>query len=152
MKIPIDTEGNAIEGQDFSTLPDTLYLLPGQTADTLTFWIYDDNIAEGIDTLIIVQDYVFTDCYDYPVNRMTYYLRDKDTLDASIVLMSSSDSVSCPGDSIELSVVMNSYEGDYYAYWSGDSVISLNRFVEVLSDTTYTFIVFDECGDTLELT
>ena len=151
MKIPIATEGNAIEGQDFSTLPDTLYLLPGQQADTLTFWIYDDNLVEGLDTLIIVQDYVFTDCYNYPVNRMTYYLRDKDTLDASTVLLSSSDSVSCPGDSVELSVVLNSYEGDYDGYWNGDSVIALNRFVEVLSDTTYTFTVFDECGDTLEL-
>ena len=70
--------------QDFSTLPDTLTLLPGQTADTLSFWVYDDNLVEGIDTLVIIQDYVYTSCYNYPVRRFPYYIRDKDTLLANL--------------------------------------------------------------------
>lgn len=154
MKIPIRVDtllSTAIEGVDFSTLPDTITLLPGQTADTLTFWIYDDNVVEGIDTLVIVQDYVFTDCYNYPVRRFPYYIRDKDTLEAEMVLNAAVDSVSCPGDSVELAVVLSSYEGNYFGYWGGDSSIAFTRFVEVNSDTTFHFTVYDECGDTLYL-
>ena len=73
MKIPIAVDtllSTAIEGVDFSTLPDTITLSPGETADTLTFWAYDDNLVEGVDTLVIIQDYVYTDCYNYPPKRM----------------------------------------------------------------------------------
>ena len=154
MKIPIRVDtliSTAIEGVDFSVLPDTITLSPGETADTLTFWVYDDNVVEGIDTLVIVQDYVFTDCYNYPVRRFPYYMRDKDSLDAELILSATTDSVSCPGDSVELSVVLNSYEGDYYGYWEGDSSIAFTRYVEVNADTTFFFTVYDECGDTLIL-
>lgn len=152
MKIPIKVDtvlSTAIEGLDFSTLPDTITLSPGETADTLTFWVYDDNLAEGIDTLVIVQDYVYTDCYNYPVRRFPYYLRDKDTLSADLILTGLSDSVSCPGDSVELSIVLNSFEGNYYGYWHGDSSAALSRYVEVNQDTTVFFTLYDECGDTL---
>ncbi|MAZ96161.1 MAG: hypothetical protein CMP53_01410 [Flavobacteriales bacterium] len=149
MKIPIKTEGNAIEGVDYSTLPDTITLLPGQQSDTLTFWIYDDNVVEGIDTLIVVQDYVFTDCYNYPVTRIPYYIRDKDSLLGDLVITSSLDSVDCPGDSLELSIVLNSYEGNYDGYWHIDSSNAFTRYVEVNSDTTLFFTLWDECGDTI---
>ena len=90
MKIPIKVDtvlSTAIEGSDFSTLPDTITLSPGETADTLTFWVYDDNVVEGIDTLVIIQDYVYTDCYNYPVRRFPYYIRDKDTLLGELIFL-----------------------------------------------------------------
>lgn len=154
MKIPIKVDtvlSTAIEGVDFSTLPDTLTLLPGQTADTLSFWVYDDNLVEGIDTLVIIQDYVYTSCYNYPVRRFPYYIRDKDTLLANLTLVSPSDTVSCPGDSLELSIALTSYESSYQGYWHGDSSTALNRYFEVNTDTTVYFTVFDECGDTTTL-
>ena len=78
MKIPIyvDTvSSTAVEGVDFSMLPDTITLDPYETSDTLAFWVYDDNVAEANEALVIVQDYVYTDCYNYPVHRFEYYLR-----------------------------------------------------------------------------
>lgn len=152
MKIPIAVDtllSTAIEGVDFSTLPDTITLSPGETSDTLTFWAYDDNLVEGIDTLVIIQDYVYTDCYNYPVRRFPYYIRDKDSLIGELILPAATDSVSCPGDSIELSVLLNSFEGNYYGFWHGDSSIAFTRYVEVNTDTTVFFTLYDECGDTL---
>jgi gliding motility-associated-like protein len=152
MKIPIAVDtllSTAIEGVDFSTLPDTITLSPGETADTLTFWAYDDNLVEGVDTLVIIQDYVYTDCYNYPVRRFPYYIRDKDSLIGELILPATTDSVSCPGDSIELSVLLSSYEGDYHGFWHGDSSIAFTRYVEVNTDTTVFFTLYDECGDTL---
>lgn len=152
MKIPIKVDtvlSTAIEGSDFSTLPDTITLSPGESADTLTFWVYDDNLVEGIDTLVIIQDYVYTDCYNYPVRRFPYYIRDKDTLLGELILPGATDSVACPGDSLELSVILNSHEGDYYGYWHGDSSIAFSRYIEVNQDTTVFFTLYDECGDTM---
>ena len=152
MKIPISVDtvlSTAIEGTDFSILPDTITLSPGETSDTLTFWVYDDNLVEGIDTLVIIQDYVFTDCYNYPVRRFPYYIRDKDSLIGELVLLGMTDSVNCPGDSLELSVLLSSYEGNYAGYWNGDSSIAFSRFIEVNQDTSVSFTLYDECGDTL---
>ncbi|HAP71036.1 MAG TPA: hypothetical protein DCQ41_01105, partial [Cryomorphaceae bacterium] len=59
MKIPIyvDTvSSTAVEGVDFSMFPDTITLDPYETADTLEFWVYDDNVAEVNEALVIVQD------------------------------------------------------------------------------------------------
>ncbi len=151
MKIPIKTEGNAVEGVDYSTIPDTITLAPGVKADTLVFYVYDDNVAEGIDTLVIVQDYVFTDCYNYPVTRLNYLIRDKDTLEAELTKNIASDSVSCPGDSVELSILVNSFEGSHSGYWLGDSSIAYSRYVEVQGDTVFHFVLKDECGDSIML-
>ena len=152
MKIPIKTEGNAVEGVDYSTLPDTLTLAPGVKSDTLVFYVYDDNVSEGLDTLTIVQDYVFTECYNYPVTRLNYLIRDKDTLDATLTKSLATDSVACPGDSVELTVTLNSYEGSYSGYWLADSSIAFSRYVEVNGDTAFHFVLQDECGDSILLT
>lgn len=151
MKIPLKTEGNAIEGVDYSTIPDTMTLAPGVKADTLVFYVFDDNVAEGIDTLVIVQDYVFTDCYNYPVTRLNYLIRDKDTLEAELIKDIASDSVACPGDSVELSVLVNSFEGSHTGYWLNDNTIAYSRYVEVLGDTAFHFVLMDECGDSIML-
>jgi gliding motility-associated-like protein len=152
MKIPIKTEGNAVEGLDYSVLPDTIYLAPYVTADTLDFYIYDDNVVEGLDTLIIVQDYVYTDCYSYPVRRFEYLLRDKDSLIGEMTLNALSDTVNCPGDSVELIVTNTSHEGTFGGYWLMDSVIAQSRYVQVDRDTTFSFLMYDECGDSIVLT
>jgi gliding motility-associated-like protein len=155
MKIPIYVDtvlSTAVEGVDFSVLPDTLYLAPYQTADTLTFWVYDDNSPETNENLTIVQDYVYTDCYNYPVRRMNYLLRDKDSLEGTLTLNATSDTVNCPGDSVELSVVATAFEGSYDGFWLADSTYLPSRYFHVEGDTSFTYILFDECGDTVEFT
>jgi gliding motility-associated-like protein len=155
MKIPIYVDtvlSTAVEGVDFSVLPDTLYLAPYQTADTLTFWVYDDNSPETNESLTIVQDYVFTDCYNYPVRRMSYLIRDKDSLEGTLTLNAASDTVNCPGDSVELSVVATAFEGSYDGFWLADSTYVPSRYFQVDGDTTFEYLLFDECGDTVLFT
>ena len=155
MKIPIYVDtvlSTAVEGVDFSVLPDTLYLAPYQTADTLTFWVYDDNSTETNESLTIVQDYVYTDCYNYPVRRMNYLIRDKDSLEGTLTLNATSDTVNCPGDSVELSVVATDFEGSYDGFWLADSTYLPSRYFQVDGDTSFTYVLFDECGDTVEFT
>jgi len=152
MKIPIFVDtvlSTAVEGVDFSMLPDTITLDPYETADTLEFWIYDDNVAEANEALVIVQDYVFTECYNYPVHRFEYYLRDKDTLNGTLTVNAPTDTVDCPGDSVELITTSVTYEGSYDGFWLNDSAFVPSRWVQVDGDTTFTYIMFDECGDTM---
>ena len=155
MKIPIYVDtvlSTAVEGVDFSVLPDTLYLAPYQTADTLTFWVYDDNTPETNESLTIVQDYIYTDCYNYPVRRMNYLLRDKDSLEGTLTLNAASDTVKCPGDSVELSVVTTAFEGSYVGFWLADSTYVPSRYFQVDGDTSFTYLLYDECGDTVLFT
>jgi gliding motility-associated-like protein len=152
MKIPIFVDtvlSTAVEGVDFSMLPDTITLDPYETADTLEFWIYDDNVAEANEALVIVQDYVFTECYNYPVHRFEYYLRDKDTLNGTLTVNAPTDTVDCPGDSVELITTSVTYEGSYDGFWLNDSAFVPSRWFQVDGDTTFTYIMFDECGDTM---
>ena len=155
MKIPIYVDtvlSTAVEGVDFSVLPDTLYLAPYQTADTLTFWVYDDNTPETNESLTIVQDYIYTDCYNYPVRRMNYLLRDKDSLEGTLTLNAASDTVNCPGDSVELSVVATAFEGSYDGFWLADSAYVPSRYFQIDGDTSFTYLLYDECGDTVLFT
>ena len=152
MKIPIYVDmvsSTAVEGVDFSMFPDTITLDPYETADTLEFWVYDDNVAEANEALVIVQDYVYTDCYNYPVHRFEYYLRDKDTLNGTLTLNAPTDTVNCPGDSVELITTNIAHEGSYDGFWLNDSAFIPSRWVQVDGDTTFTYIMFDECGDTM---
>ena len=152
MKIPIYVDtvlSTAVEGVDFSMLPDTITLDPYEVSDTLEFWVYDDNVAEANEALVIVQDYVYTDCYNYPVHRFEYYLRDKDTLNGTLTLNAPTDTVNCPGDSVELITTNITYEGSYDGFWLNDSAFVPSRWVQVDGDTTFTYIMFDECGDTM---
>lgn len=151
MAIPLQTLGNAIEGVDYSPLPDTVFLPAGVRADTVVFWVYDDNQSEGIDTLIIQQDLVFTSCYDYPRQYLTYLIRDKDSLEATIENLSASDTVACPGDTVRLEITTSDFEGSYNGYWVVDTMPDTLRTVEVWNDTTLTYLVYDECGDTIFL-
>jgi gliding motility-associated-like protein len=151
MKIPLETRGNAISGVDYSPLPDTVYLPAGVKSDTVSFWIYDDNVSEGIDTLEIVQDLVFTSCFDYPRQYFTYYIRDKDSLQGMLTSMAPSDTVACAGDSVRLFVTTTDFEGSYGGYWEGDAMPDSTRTLIVDSDTTFTYVLYDECGDTLRL-
>mgnify|MGYP000126510116 FL=1 len=155
MKIPIYVDtvlSTAVEGVDFSVLPDTLYLAPYQTADTLTFWVYDDSTPETNESLTIVQDYIYTDCYNYPVRRMNYLLRDKDSLEGTLTLNAASDTVNCPGDSVELSVVATAFEGSYDGFWLADSAYVPSRYFQIDGDTSFTYLLYDECGDTVLFT
>ncbi len=152
MKIPLHTLGNAIEGVDYSPIPDTLFLPAGVASDTLFIQAYDDNTTELNDTLIVVMESVVTDCYTYQGKSMTYLLRDKDTLLAQITNNAPSDTLVCPGDSLELAVVASSSEGVIQGYWNHDPTDNLfNKWVQISSDTVLYFTAYDECGDTSEL-
>ena len=148
MAIPLDKRGNAIEGVDYSPIPDTVFLPAGVVADTVTFWVYDDNQAEGVDTLELVQDLVFTTCYDYPRQTLTFLIRDKDSLQGEIHSLSPSDTVDCAGDMVSLQITTTDFEGSYSGYWLADGAPDTIRTLQVDEDTTFTYVLYDECGDT----
>ncbi|MCX6230773.1 MAG: choice-of-anchor L domain-containing protein [Bacteroidetes bacterium] len=51
--IPLIISGTAINGIDYQLIPDTVYILPGQTSLNLTIVPLTDNINEPIETVII---------------------------------------------------------------------------------------------------
>lgn len=152
MKIPLHTAGNAIEGVDYLPIPDTLVIPAGVASDTLLIHAFDDNITEQNDTIIVVMESVVTDCYTYPGQELVYLVRDKDTLLAELINNSLSDTVICPGDSLELAAISTSAEGYFKGFWNSDPSDSLyNKWIQVDGDTTLFFTAYDECGDTTEL-
>lgn len=149
MTIHFRYEGNAIEGVDYAPLPDSLVIPAGVKQDTLFIEAFDDGLTELNDTLRIVMLSTVTDCYTYPAQIMNFHFRDKDTLDIQAFHLNPTDSVACPGDSVVLDVDTVSGEGIISGYWTHDSTAANLHQVSVISDTTFYYIGWDECGDTL---
>lgn len=52
VNILLDIGGTAIEGADYTNIPDTLFILPGNQTDTLFYTALFDNVVEGTEYIV----------------------------------------------------------------------------------------------------
>lgn len=138
--ITIDLGGNAIEGVDFASVPDSLLIPSGQDSTLLTIDPFADGIPEGTDTLIVT---VFTVniCGDTIANSATLFIVD------TLIINSVAPDITivCPQDSVTFSATASGAVSPYYYDWStGDN----GPFVTVgtpATTTEYYVTITDSC-------
>ena len=145
MDIAFNYYGNAIAAVDYQTLPSSITLLPGVTSDSIPIYAIDDGVAEGLDTIRIVMQPVTTACADYAPQIVEYLIRDRVLPTSTAGLLSGNDTISCPGDVVQLLGNYSNGEGGTQAWWVTDTLSGPIITVMPTSTTTYRYYVKDEC-------
>lgn len=142
--IAISVSGNAINGVDYSTIPDTLYFAANQDSFSLTINMIDDNIIEGNETLYIwVSDTAISTGCGNQGDSLMLVIHDP----IPITTLSSIDTITCTDNSVDLAIEVPTGFPSYNFNWSNGSTDSINTISPVpWSDTTYYVTITDACG------
>ncbi len=151
MTINFIKSGTAVEGVDYTNFPDSLYIPAGKSADTIVFYAIDDGVAEPNEDLIITMLSTTTACWSYPSMQKTFYIRDAVPLNVnSTITISGTDTVYCPGETVEIQGGFTGGEANSHGFWLDDPTLPAIRQVTPTQTTTYYYGAITECkADTI---
>ncbi|PWH86514.1 choice-of-anchor L domain-containing protein [Brumimicrobium oceani] len=139
LTIPISLSGSAVEGLDYSNVPNSISFSPGQTSITFTVDALNNPALTGTANLVIQfqiddpcgnSDFQSVELFIQPVEPVSVILEPVDVL--------------CPGEEIELVAQAQGGGGGYtYSWNTGETTESI--FVSPLTTQSYTVEVTDDC-------
>ena len=140
----IGVTGTAIEGTDYTSLPDTVFLGVGELRDSIIFNAIDDGIVEDTETVTLFITYP-TPC-GLDTISFSLYIQDY----PKIIAIMGGDTTLCPGmGSLPvLDPVVTGGFGNYHYLWypTQDTTDTLQA---VLGQTTVFYVnIEDDCGKT----
>lgn len=139
LDIPVVVTGSATEGVDFSDIPDNVFFPAGVSTVTFSFDAFLDELDEGIEDLKIELNHP-DPCGEDNFVSIDMAIRDVDPLEISV----ENKEVYCPGDEVELEVVVSGGLPEYTYDWSiGGSEPSITITPEFTA--IYGVTVNDEC-------
>jgi gliding motility-associated-like protein len=139
MTIPISTGGTAIEGVDYSNIPNSITFAPGQSTVQFTFNALIDALTEGVETVDLI--------FDIPdpcggSNPLTLHLKIDDIQPVEVTV-NSVDKL-CPQEEAILTAIPSGGSGPYTIVWStGETAPSIT--VNPPATQNYTVSVTDAC-------
>lgn len=138
----LTTSGNAVEGTDYSNIPDTLIFLPGDTIATFSFDPLQDGVPEGLDTLNISIDQSNI-CFSGNAGFLSLSISD---LPPVVLVTTPDDTVNCLSSPFPINVQATGIPPLQYQWSTGvndtDTVITVNPVIT----TEYYVTVSDGCG------
>lgn len=134
----IDPASTATAGEDYSALPESITIPAGDSVFYLPVAVYEDQWTESMESIILQLDAPCS-C-DIPYVEL--FIEELTPLYIDI-----DDAFSCGPAAINLEPVVDGGWGGYDFNWqTGDTTAQLDIWAE--TDTMYTLIVTDECGNT----
>lgn len=111
---PLFFSGTATNGVDFTFIPDSILLLPGQSDTTIVIDPFNDGLNEGME-FITIEAWTINPCGDTFISSGNLYFFDVPNLNIEL-----SDTIlKCPADSLPLSALVLSGGPPPYTYdWS----------------------------------
>lgn len=137
--------GTAVNGVDLVQIPDSIWIPPGQAADSLLIQAIDDGVTESFEDFKIVMQPVTTSCYVYPPKQMDIILRDKQPVVPLAGNYPASDTIYCPNDTASIFGSVTGGEGNIWGGWVDDPAAPNQRLVQPTQTTTYYYWGMDEC-------
>lgn len=126
--------GTATEGTDYSSIPDSLLVLPGATNISLGVNPLTDAIAEGAESITL---YLYLSCSPVPYDSATIYIVDE------INAVASNDTTICVGQSVSIAV----NDADSYNWGPATGLSCTNCQSPIATPTvTTSYIVFITIG------
>jgi gliding motility-associated-like protein len=138
--------GTAVNGTDYSFIPDSVYFPPGIDTAFITLNALVDALTnEGIETLTITATYINPCTGDTATNSITLYIQDTPPL---TVTASADTFIVCPGEVIPISAQAAGGVGigGYTYSWAPGGGTAPGINVSPGSTTTYTVSATDSCG------
>jgi gliding motility-associated-like protein len=139
--ITFNVAGTAIEGVDFTNLPNDIIFPPGEDTVTLVVDPFQDFITEGMETIILT---INTEVCGNPTAVFHYYIFDTDSLDAILP----SDTSLCAGSPLLLNAIPSGGIGLYtISQWNDPSggFIADSSIVNITQDGYYIYALHDFC-------
>lgn len=143
--VAINKSGTAVEGVDYQTVADSIWMPSSVNEDTIFIYAINDGMAEGPEQIIFDFDLHLANCPVVPTSA-ELYIRDKSFISTNVLSLSTSDTLECPNDSILIHVDVSGGDGD--TLWGWSDIPSLNlpdRYVSPTVNTTYYLYATDEC-------
>lgn len=139
MNIPISVSGTAIEGVDYSNIPNSISFAAGVQQTQFSFDCFQDGVVEGQETLNL--EFLITDnCGNQTTETLNLFIQDVNPVTIDVT----GEEVTCPGETIELVASASGGIAPYIYSWStGESTPSI--FVSPTSTEVYTVTVIDDC-------
>ncbi|MBS1658237.1 MAG: gliding motility-associated C-terminal domain-containing protein [Bacteroidetes bacterium] len=123
--------GTAINGTDYSQIPDSLMVLPGDTSVSLTINSFNDGFPEGFETVVL---YLYLPCSPVPYDSATMVILD------TLIAVAEPDTAICIGQDVQLS--SNGAQSWFWAPGSGLNCNTCqNPVATPLVTTTYTVTI-----------
>lgn len=142
LNIPFKIYGTATSGVDYQTITELVTFSPGESEKIVSINTIDDVIAEGDETIIL--RFKNPSVCENDSISITYTIKDKTLLSTK----TGNDSVTCPGETIQISADVTSGIPTYTYAWVGSTATSSSITVSPLSTTFYKYQVTDACGQT----
>ncbi|PHR49100.1 MAG: hypothetical protein COA32_03370 [Fluviicola sp.] len=139
LTIPINVSGSAVEGVDYSSIPNSVTFAAGQTTLSFTIDALDNSSLIGIENLIMefeIEDPCGQDNFE------TIELFISEVSDVEVIL--EDVEVLCPGEEVVLSPEVTGGGGGYEFLWdTGETTETIT--VNPASTQNYTVSVTDNC-------
>ncbi len=141
--IPISVSGTATMVADYSNIPSSVTLNPGETSKTFTIQTFQDNIVEGTETIELT--FKIPDACDNIIDKVIE-LKIVDTEDLQLTI--DGNDLNCPGQNVILTAKPIGGAGPYTYQWStGETTSSIT--VSPQSTQTYSVTVTESCANKL---
>jgi gliding motility-associated-like protein len=154
LAIPINLGGTAINGEDYTGVPDTLFFQPGESTITVELQAIQDNLDEPVETVIISFTFINECGNDIEIVEIIK-IRDEYQLEVS----SSDSTINCPDPEFPLEVLVTGGYPPYNYEWQHTTENSGSlTFNITATDTFYVRITdildcsFVEIFDTIIVT
>ena len=142
-ELPIDIQGSATNGIDYTSINDTIFFSPGQQFDTVTISPISDGIQEGFETVTI---YSLSQCSGIPFDSASLTL-----FDSLPVTVTPGDTIVCAGES----VILQGTAGPFTYNWSPPGILNSTNTLTVVASPTLSWTdvqliqTFGGCIDTV---
>ncbi|NTW31906.1 MAG: T9SS type B sorting domain-containing protein, partial [Bacteroidetes bacterium] len=143
LTVPLNIGGSAINGVDYTLIPDSVTFPAGQSSVTLTIHPISDGTDEGTEDIIfsISQN---QNCTNYEM-ELKVYIVDQTPLNASI--LNNDTTFACPTPvNLDISASATGGNGTYSYLWNNG--LGANSSIQVSPNTTTAYIitVTDQCA------
>jgi len=151
--VAVDIAGNAMNGVDYSLIPDSVLFLPGQTLVTIPFTAYQDGVFEGYEDVILTVTNILPNG-DTIITTGTLWLFDQ----PNVSVEAQDTTILCYQDSLDIFAVALNGVPPYTFTWSNsnDTIGTTTVPANVNGTIDYYVNVVDFCGftddDTLTVT
>lgn len=152
LSVVFSLQGTATAGVDYVPIASPVVFLPGVDTIILNIAPIQDNIDEGIET-IIVTAFTVNSCGDTIVTQGIIYVLDK----PNIQINENDPTVVCADDSVQMTAIASGGFSPYTYAWSNGQVgTNVYGAVSVNGPTNYIVTATDNCGfqksDTVTIT
>jgi len=139
LSVPINLSGSAVEGVDYSSIPNAVNFAANQTSVSFTIDAFAGGTISGVGNLILEFE-IIDPCGDQNFQTIELFIQEVEEVGVTF----ETSELLCPGDPIELIAEATGGGGGYTYLWStGENTQSI--FVNPTSTETFTVQVTDDC-------